>query len=109
MILKDKTLTLVATDGHRLAFISRTLDMQAAKEDVKVIVPRKALAEVSKMTADMNGDDVVKFGQSGNHVFFIVGEHRLTSNILEGTFPRYENVMPKDVPEILERLKAQGE
>jgi DNA polymerase-3 subunit beta len=95
MILKEKTLTLVATDGHRLAFISKTLDIKAAKEDIKVIVPRKALAEVSKMTADLSGDETVKFGQSGNHVFFIVGEHRLTSNILEGSFPRYENVMPK--------------
>ncbi|MCP3988434.1 MAG: hypothetical protein GY724_05155 [Actinomycetia bacterium] len=35
------------------------------------------------------------FGKADNHVFFVVGEHKLTSNVLEGNFPRYENVMPK--------------
>lgn len=95
MLLKGKTVTLVATDGHRLAFVSKTMDIRAPQEDIKVVVPRKALAEVSKMTADMNGDDRIAFGRSANHVFFVVGEHRLTSNVLEGIFPRYENVMPK--------------
>jgi DNA polymerase-3 subunit beta len=47
------------------------------------------------MTADLTADDPIVFGKSGNHVFFVVGEHKLTSNVLEGTFPRYENVMPK--------------
>lgn len=95
LILKDKTLTLVATDGHRLAFNSKTMDIEASKDEIRVIVPRKALAEVSKMTADLSGDDQVTFGQSGNHVFFVVGDHKLTSNVLEGNFPRYENVIPK--------------
>ncbi|MHC4828463.1 MAG: DNA polymerase III subunit beta, partial [Planctomycetota bacterium] len=54
-----------------------------------------ALTEVSKMTADMTAADPVAFGQAGNHVFFLVGDHKLTSNVLEGSFPRYENVMPK--------------
>jgi len=95
LILKDKTLTFVATDGHRLAFVSKTMEIEAPKEEIKVIVPRKALSEVQKMTADLNDKDEVIFGHSGNHVFFIVGDHKLTSNILEGNFPRYENVMPK--------------
>jgi DNA polymerase-3 subunit beta len=95
LLLKDKTLTLVATDGHRLAYVSKTLDIRPAKEDLQIIVPRKALAEVSKMTAEIDRDEEIEFGQSGNHVFFVVGGHRLTSSILEGSFPRYENVMPK--------------
>lgn len=95
LILDDKTLTLVATDGHRLAFNSKTMDIKAPKEEIRVIVPRKALGEVTKMTADLSGDDEVSFGQSGNHVFFVVGDHKLTSNVLEGSFPRYENVIPK--------------
>ena len=95
LILKDKTLTFVATDGHRLSFVSKTMDIQPVAEEIKVIVPRKALTEVQKMTADMGPDDQIHFGQSGNHTFFVAGEHRLTSNILEGNFPRYENVMPK--------------
>jgi DNA polymerase-3 subunit beta len=94
-MLKDKTATMVATDGHRLAYVSKTLDTKVATEDQKLIVPRKALNEISKMTSDLGDEDTVMFGQSGNHVFFIVGEHRLTSSLLEGNFPRYENVMPK--------------
>ena len=101
MILKEKTLTFVATDGHRLAFVSKTMDIKAPKDEIKVIVPRKALTEVQKMTADMVEGDKVIFGQSGNHVFFVVGDHRLTSNILEGSFPRYENVMPKSCDTML--------
>lgn len=93
ILLKDSQLTLVATDGHRLAFASREVGSKS-KEEQKIVVPRKALAEVSKMTADLGADDEVLFGRSESHVFFVVGEHRLTSNVLEGNFPRYENVMP---------------
>lgn len=93
--LQNKTLTLVATDGHRLAFVSRTMDIKPLKEDLQVIVPRKALTEVSKIAADLEGDAPITFGKFSNHVFFQAGEHKLTSNILEGNFPRYENVMPK--------------
>jgi DNA polymerase-3 subunit beta len=92
-LLADKKLTLVATDGHRLAFVSRALQA-GGSGTVRVIVPRKALNELSRMTADLGPDEEVTFGLSSNHVFFIVGQHRLTSNVLEGSFPRYENVMP---------------
>lgn len=94
-MLKDGYLTLVATDGHRLAYIAKKIESIPPGKSQQVIVPRKALAEVSKMTDGMTDDDQVVFGQSDNHVFFVVGQHRLTSTVLEGTFPRYENVMPK--------------
>lgn len=95
LLLKEKTLTLVATDGHRLAFVRKTMEIEKPKDDLNLIVSRKALTEVSKMTADQGSDDPIVFGQSENHIFFVVGEQRLTANILEGAFPRYENVMPK--------------
>jgi DNA polymerase-3 subunit beta len=94
-LLEGGTLTLVATDGHRLAYVSERLELPGETRKLRVIVPRKALAEVSKMTAGLAEGDEVRFGQSENQVFFVVGEHRLTSNVLEGTFPRYENVMPE--------------
>jgi len=94
-LLEDGKLTLVATDGHRLAFISSELDVAVGKQGSQsVIVPRKALAEVSKLTAELDDDETVLFGKSDNQVFFIVRGHRLTSSLLEGNFPRYENVMP---------------
>lgn len=93
-LLEKGKLTLVATDGHRLAFASRELDVKPGKKQ-QVIVPRKALNEVSKLTDGMGDDDKVIFGQSDKQAFFIVGRHKLTSNLLEGKFPRYENVMPE--------------
>jgi len=93
-LLEKGKLTLVATDGHRLAYVSREFDVKPAKKQ-QVIVPRKALNEVSKLTDDLGEEDKVVFGQSDKQVFFIVGRHKLTSNLLEGKFPRYENVMPE--------------
>ena len=88
-------LTLVATDGHRLAYVSQELGAAVAGDELKLIVPRKALAEVQKMTASQAEDGEVVFGKSENQIFFVVGTHKLTSNLLEGNFPRYENVMPQ--------------
>lgn len=92
-LMQDGKLTLVATDGHRLAYAAKPLDL-GAREGLKVIVPRKALAQVSRLTEGLGREDEVIFGRADNHVFFLVGEHKLTSNVLEGNYPRYENVMP---------------
>jgi DNA polymerase-3 subunit beta len=92
LLVEDGRLTLVATDGHRLAFASRELGLEGS---FKVIVPRKALMEIVKMTADLTDDQPVSFGQTEDQLFFICGGHKLTSGTLKGTFPRYENVMPE--------------
>jgi DNA polymerase-3 subunit beta len=102
LILEDGRLTMVATDGHRLAFVSREIRVTGQKQSLQVIAPRKALAEVAKMTADLGAEDEIVFGKEDNHVFFVVGEHRLTTNLLEGNFPRYENVMPESCATALE-------
>lgn len=62
---------------------------------MRVIVARKALGQVSHLTSDVPSDETVTVGRTGNQVFFVVGKHVLTSTLLEGSFPRYENVMPK--------------
>jgi len=95
VILSSGKLTLVATDGHRLAYVAKELDVHVPGGDLQAIVPRKALTEVGKMTADSGDDEKVVFGKSENQAFFVVGRHKLTSNLLEGNFPRYENVMPE--------------
>ena len=88
-------LTLVATDGHRLAFVSHELGAAVAGDELRLIVPRKALSEVQKMTESLGDEDEVVFGKADNQIYFVVGTHKLTSNLLEGNFPRYENVMPQ--------------
>ncbi len=95
-LLENGKLTLVATDGHRLAFVADELDVAVGDQGPQsVIVPRKALAEVSKLTADLSDEDAVLFGKTDNQVFFVIKGHKLTSSLLEGNFPRYENVMPE--------------
>jgi DNA polymerase-3 subunit beta len=86
-------LQMVATDGHRLAIAgSGALDI-SANESLKVIIPRKALTELQKLTAGEEGD--VKFSKDENHLFFVVGKRQLTSRMLAGQFPNYELVLPK--------------
>ena len=99
--LQPGNLTLVATDGHRLAYVSRNLDVAPHGDELKIIVPRKALGEVQKLSADLGENDPVTFGTTGKQVFFEVGSHRLTSTLLEGSFPRYENVMPESCETVL--------
>jgi len=94
-LLEADSMTLVATDGHRLAYASRKVDLAVKGGEQKVIVPRKALGEVAKLATDVEDGQSILFGRSGNHLWFRVGSHFLTSTVLEGNFPRYENVMPK--------------
>src|SRR6266566_3515386 len=54
-----------------------------------------ARSGVIKLCAEVDPDDVVSFGKSGNHVFFSVGDHLLTTTVPEGSFPKYDEVMPK--------------
>jgi DNA polymerase-3 subunit beta len=94
-VLHPAAISLVATDGHRLAYVSRNVELNLPGGEQKVIVPRKALGEVAKLAADLEDGQSILFGRAGNHLWFRVGSHLLTSTVLEGNFPRYENVMPK--------------
>ena len=67
-LLENGKLTLVATDGHRLAYASRELDVAAPGGELKVIVPRKALAEVFKLTGELDNKAKVTLGKSQSQV-----------------------------------------
>ena len=86
---------MVTTDGHRLAYAA--VNEGAAndgKAEIDVLIPRKTLAELSKLTNDFDGD--ISFGSDENHVYFQVGSRLLISRMLSGQFPNYEMVMPKN-------------
>jgi DNA polymerase-3 subunit beta len=100
-ILESGRITLVATDGHRLAFISRGADVHPPDGEMRVIIPRKALHEVSKIVAEQGDEGDVVFGKTDKQVYFVIGRHKLTSNLVEGRFPRYENVMPQSSQTVL--------
>jgi len=95
--ITPRSLTLVATDGHRLAHVQRSLDTEGLTGDLSVLVPRKALLEINRMKAADENEEVV-LATSGNHVFFRIGQRQLFSRTLEGTFPNYDKVIPHENP-----------
>ena len=94
MILRNSFLALVASDGHRLAYVAQELPVKPKESEVKVVVPRKALAEVARLCGEVDED--VSFGQEENHLFFKVGGTTLDCRVLEGKFPNFDKVIPKD-------------
>jgi len=87
------TLRAVATDGHRLA---RTdIDAPDGATDIPgIIVPRKTVGEIQKLLDGEEGD--VRLEISKTKIRLSVGPVILLSKLIEGTFPDYERVMPKD-------------
>ena len=84
---------MVTTDGHRLAYVA-TKDGIKEGGDLDVLIPRKTLAELTRLTADFDGD--ISLGADENHVYFQIGSRLLISRMLSGQFPNYEMVMPKN-------------
>lgn len=93
-----KALRAAATDGHRLARLDAALS--AGAEDMPgVIVPRKAVAELGRLLAD--ADEMVEVAVSAAKIRFGFGPGRLTSKLIDGTFPDYERVIPKSNKSLL--------
>jgi DNA polymerase-3 subunit beta len=85
---------MVATDGHRLALVSKSMEIAGVDVEVRALVPRKTLVEIQKLIGDQ--DTMMEFGRDENHLFFTVGSKQLISRILAGQFPNYELVIPRD-------------
>ena len=92
--LSGDEVRMVATDGHRLAFIEKKSGFAVNGKKLDVIIPRKALVELSKLCAET--EETVEFGYDDNHLYFRVGKRFLSSRLLSGQFPNYELVLPKD-------------
>ena len=95
-LLQADQMSLVATDGHRLALVSapRTTNTEVkAAEDVQAILPKKTLWELSRLLAD--GDKDVQYEYGENHLFFDVDGRQLISRVIDAQFPAYERVIPK--------------
>src|SRR3954470_4836652 len=91
-VLKPDSMTLVATDGHRLALVTAPREAKGAEED-RPILPKKTLGELGRLLLEGDGD--VTFERGENHLFFQVGGRLLISRMIDGQFPAYERVIPK--------------
>lgn len=98
LLLKPDSLTMVATDGHRLALASKEVAISGLSGQYKALLPRKAMQELQKLTAEAASDATVQFAGDDNHLFFELGGRLLLCRKLTGNFPDYERVLPKDAP-----------
>ena len=93
-VLDDTSAKMVTTDGHRLAYVERKNVTKNGGSQIDTLIPRKTLAELTKLTAGFDGD--ISLGMDENHIYFEIGPRLLISRMLYGQFPNYEMVMPKN-------------
>jgi len=92
IVVEERQLKVVATDGHRLAYAALKLDAELPRQEV--IVPRKTVLELSKLLAD--SDDPVKIELSATQAGFSFGTVDLVSKLVDGKFPDYTRVVPTE-------------
>lgn len=85
-------LAIVGTDGHRLAFITKELSGELSEEK-KFILPKKAAIELRRLLEETEVEVIM--GLNKNHMFFTIDDIVLTSRLIEGTYPSYEQVIPQ--------------
>jgi DNA polymerase-3 subunit beta len=86
----------VATDGHRLAFASATLDVEVPKQEV--ILPRKTVLELQRLLSDAGGENQphIEMQFANNQAKFSFGGMEFVTKLVEGKFPDYNRVIPKN-------------
>ena len=92
---KENKLTLVATDGRRLALVDLEVEFPRSQE-VDIIVPTKAVTELGRLLGD-EGD--VRLSVEENQVSFQIGDTLLASKLIEGNYPNYRQVIPAEAKE----------
>src|SRR3989475_9205205 len=111
LTLRPDTLAMVATDGHRLALAETDHKLAGLNGEVKVLIPKKAMDEVEKLSSAAGSDAYIDFAKDESHLFFQVGHRLLISRILTGQFPNYEAVLPRDNNKsvVIERAELRSE
>jgi DNA polymerase-3 subunit beta len=91
LVLQPDSMSMVATDGHRLAFV-RVKESPGKSVSSEVLLPRKTLNEIARL---IDGTETIEFSQGENHLFFRAGNRLLISRKIDANFPAYERVIPK--------------
>jgi len=92
---KDNALTMVATDGRRLAMVEQELEFPQSQE-IDIIVPTKAVNELSRLLGD-SGEVAIRV--TGSQVGFDLGDSLLVSKLIDGNYPNYRQVIPGESKE----------
>jgi DNA polymerase-3 subunit beta len=112
LVIKAESLAMVATDGHRLAYVEKPNEiLEGISGEKRVLIPRKALQELQQLLTSAEADRdaeqkrepktkfpplLVEFADDEHTLFFRVGHRTLSTRKLSGQFPNFEAVMPRD-------------
>jgi DNA polymerase-3 subunit beta len=96
LLLREDGMVMVATDGHRLAFVEKPSEDGALQRSFRALVPRKAMGEIVKLADEAPPEAKIAFAGDDNHLFFQFGSRLLITRKLSGNFPDYERVLPAD-------------
>lgn len=88
-------LTFVATDGHRLA-LNRLIQPTPVQEKLSVIIPRKGVVELTRLLSNQSEEAEVKLRINANHILVRGPDFNFISRLIEGQFPNYEQVIPRE-------------
>src|SRR5690242_1845290 len=96
LLLRTDATLMVATDGHRLAYVENAGPAVNAASTFRALVPKKAMAEIIKLADQSAEGGSAAFAGDENHLFFQFGDRLLITRKLTGNFPDYERVLPKE-------------
>src|SRR5207237_4896512 len=103
-------MTMVATDGHRLAYVESASDVNGSapsSKSFRALIPKKAMGEIVKLAEESGPDSKLVFAGDDNHLFFKFGDRLLITRKLTGNFPDYERVLPKENTNIAKLRKEE--
>ena len=92
--ISSDEICFAAADGFRLSV--HTMDIQQDVESRSVIIPARALGELSRLLTETSGDVVMTFNSSGTQVQFDLGHAKLVAQLIQGSFPNYNQLIPSD-------------
>lgn len=92
LMLEKDSASMVATDGHRLAWAQRRLTTPLS-EALRLLIPRKAISELGRLMEEVGNDDTVALQRSDTHLLFEVAGRTLASKLVEAQFPAFEKVI----------------
>jgi len=108
LLLSGDEIIMVATDGHRLAYVQKAVSANgSASKGFRALIPKKAMGEIVKLAEESGPDAKLIFAGDENHLFFRFGERLLITRKLTGNFPDYERVLPKDNTNIAKLKKEE--
>ena len=92
-VITPSDMSLITTDGHRLVTVQRAVEMAVEQDELRVLIPKKALVELMKLLGEAN--DEIEFRSGERRISFRMGRRLLISRILSGEFPNYKMVIPQ--------------